>query len=787
MMPWLSGEKRTNLLWLCLAVLFALGSTYLLLGYMVTAPAHVVNELGGDTGKNYFTFIYHTLYGHGVWFDGMNYPYGDNVIYADGQPIISTALQLLHFTDAHQALAAMNLLISFSYVLGILFTYKSLRFLGTQAFLAIIFACLINLLSPQVLRLRGHFGMAYVFPLPMLFYYSMLYHNTKKWKWALYILIVGTISAFIHLYLGILVLLLLAFYILWSLLIPFVPIFKGLNKSLAFRDSIKQSAPIIATMVVLFAFIKLFVLITDPFTDRPSFPVNGWDTVTHINEILSSTLSPFWQYAIGHLGYTITPYSGEGYVYIGLVSIIVIAIATTFGLFQIFHKKSTIGNLGQKYKFDPIWLLVGASTVVLGMGIPFIWNMKFLLNYLGIFKQFRSMGRFSWVFYYIISMYTVYLINKWFTNLQAKKKLIPAISLLVLSISIWSIEVYGYIDYTQKIIVQGRKISAQFFQENEQKWPEYLKSKNYKPTDFQAILLSPFFFSGTEKIWVGGDPSYPMSIGMIASIEMHLPLVDVMMSRSSWSVTEKQVKIGAGKYVDKPMLRDLKSNKPFLVIQFEESTPSPDEQYILESSDFIGQNYRTKIYACYPERLLANFNKYNKEIKKIAADIKVNTDSCIINKGTWHIKHFDRGLKGDHFFGAGSCYHINTLDSIVADIPINCTQENQLYELSCWFLLDTKNFYSPYISIKLFDSAKQVGYYEAFTKESVDNDNMWFRTNQFFYIKPNCKHIELTLHDAPYLSYLSMDELMLRPADALIVSKDINGKVMVNNHRVEVR
>ena len=434
MMPWLSGEKRTNILWFCLAMVFAIASAIFLLTYMVIEPGHVFNELGGDTGKNYFTFIYHTLYGHGVWFNGMNYPYGDNIIYADGQPIISTALQLFHMHDAHQALAAMNLLISFSYVLAIIFTYKTLRVLGTQAFLAIIFACLINLLSPQVLRLRGHFGMAYVFPLPMLFYYTLLFHKTHKIKWAIYILIVGTISSFIHLYLGILILLLLAFYILWSLLLPIIQI----NKKTPFRDSLNQSAPIIATVLLLFAFIKLFVLITDPITDRPSFPVNSWDTVTHFNEILSSTLSPFWQYAIDHFGYTITPYSGEGYVYIGLVPIIVLALAIAIGMVHAIRKRVINDNLVLPNNFEPIWILVGLSTLILGMGIPFIWNMKFLLNYLGIFKQFRSMGRFSWVFYYIISIYTVYLINNWYINLKAKKKIVPSIILLVFSIFICS-------------------------------------------------------------------------------------------------------------------------------------------------------------------------------------------------------------------------------------------------------------------------------------------------------------------------------------------------------------
>ena len=781
-----SKEKITNLLWLCLAGVFAIVSTWLMLTYMVTEPGHVFNELGGDTGKNYFTFIYHTLYGHGFWFDGMNYPYGDNIIYADGQPIISTTLQLLHLSDPHQALAAMNLLISFSYVLAIIFTYKTLRVLGLQAFLAIIFACLINLLSPQIIRLRSHFGMAYLFPLPMLFYFSLLYHNTQKWKWAFYILILGIIASFIHLYLGILVILLLVFYILWSILLPYIPFFNPKNKKDSIPEVIKKITPMGITLILLFASIKLFVILTDPISDRPTFPVNNWDTVTHLNEIFSSTMSPFWQFLIDHLGYTIKHRTDEGYSYLGLVSIVVLSNVAYKGIRKIAKKQPLNSQLLLQNGFAPIWIFIAISTLLLGMGIPFIWHMKSLLNYMATFKQFRAMGRFSWIFYYIISIYSVCIINVWYSNLKAKRKIVQASALLVLCISVWSYEVYGYATFTKKIIGLGRKTSSDFFLENDIKWTEYLKSKHYKPEDFQAILLSPFFFSGTEKIWVGGDPSFPMSIGMMASIEMHLPMVDIMMSRSSWSITQKQVKLGAGKYVDKPMLRDLKSNKPFLLIQFEESVLTPDEQYVLACSDFIGEHYRANIYACYPDRLLANYKRYTDSIKLIAANIPANTDSCIINKGPWYIKHYDVGMKGAPFFGAGACYHINTKDSIVADFPVNTSMDSQLYELSCWFLLENKNFASPYFIIRVFDqNNNQVGFYDAVTKESVDNDGMWFRTNRFFYIKPDCARVELTLWDDPYFSYLSMDELMLKPADAVIVSKDLNGKVMVNNHRVE--
>jgi len=316
------------------------------------------------------------------------------------------------------------------------------------------------------------------------------------------------------------------------------------------------------------------------------------------------------------------------------------------------------------------------------------------------------------------------------------------------------------------------------------KWPEYLASKGFKPADFQAILLCPAFFSGSEKLWVGGDPSWPMSIGIRASIEMQLPIIDVMMSRTSWSLTEKQVKIAGGRFTDKPMLRDLKSNKPFLMIQFDESKLDFDEQYILKSCDFIGNHFRANIYACYPERIIANDKINMDSVKAILPFMKIG-DSCITQDGSWYVDHFDNHRSEEVLFGKGACTYINKSDTELATIPVKITKDSELYEFSCWFLLSDKNFYSPYFTLKIYDSSwNLLGDGDVLTNRSVDNHKKWYRDSKFFYVKPNWRYIKCILYDNPYLSYLAMDEMMFRPATSVIISKADDGRAMVNNHLI---
>ena len=351
---------------------------------------------------------------------------------------------------------------------------------------------------------------------------------------------------------------------------------------------------------------------------------------------------------------------------------------------------------------------------------------------------------------------------------------------------VWGIEASGYVTYTHSYMKNGTAVNDEFFHNKEKKWSEYLAENKYKATDFQAIVLLPFFANGSEKLWVGNDLSaFPE--GICASIELHLPIVDVMMSRTSWSLTEKQVKLIAGPYADKPMLGDLKSKKPFLLIKATNSDFTPYELYLLQASDYLGNYFQSDIYACYPERILANDKKYADTIGSILPYMH-NPDTCIINKGSWYVNHFDVDTSIPRFFGKGAVPDLKVEQKIIATIPVKPQSQDQLYELSCWFLVTDKDFSSPYITLQLLDdNKKSIRTIDMLTKCSVDNQGMWFRAFLFFKIPANCTSISCNLLDPSHDSYIAMDELMLRPAEATIISKTEDGAVMVNNHLFHVK
>ncbi len=765
------NRSQSNL-WFFVAIIFALLTTVLLLSYNVTDPANVMNELGGDTGKNYYTFIYHAIFGKGIWFDGMNYPYGEHIIYADGQPILSIFLHLFQPLTAHQALAIMNLCISFSYVLAIVFTWKILKYFGVRPILAVLMSCLIIVLDPQVMRVRSHFGLAYACNIPMLFYWSILFHNSGKWKYPIYILIMGAIMSLLHLYQGALIFIWIAFYCTWYVLLIKKPL----------KQKLLHVSPILLAAGLLFAYIKIFIALTDPVTDRPGFPLNTLESVTHIRDIITSPNSPFWSLIHNLTGFSRISDGLEGYTYLGISAIVVVLISVVFGVFYTIKKSGDKHFTVSEQSFSRVWLFMAISALLLAMGAPFIWHMQWLLNYLSLFKQFRAMGRFSWLFYYVITIYAALVINYWYSRLLLQKRAFIANSLLILVLFVWVVDAGGMVNYTRGFIATGRHTADDFFNKNEMKWNEYLESMHYRPTDFQGILLVPIFVSGSEKLWVGGDPSWSMSYGIRAATQLHLPIVDVQMSRTSWGITEKQVKTAAGEYAEKPMLNDLKSNKPFLIIRFEDSKVSIDEDYLIENSTFIGRKFHCLLYVCYPDKIKAA-DESNKLKMESLANTMQGTDTCINNTGPYYINHLDNKKQVVNFFGNGAMSRINGDDSVIAEIPFTPEEDNQLYEFSCWFLLDDNDYRSPYMNLKLFDAkGVEVSFVDALANASIDNCGMWFRASVYHRISSRVRTIKFILNNRPNPSYLLMDEMMLRPARSIIVSKAGDGKVMVNNH-----
>lgn len=257
------GKRKQ--IWMLLAAVTALATTCYVFRSILRDPAHVVHELGGDGIKNYYSYIYHAMYGQGWWFDGMNYPYGEHIMFVDGQPALTVTLSWLrqwwHFTPETLNII-LNLLMFFAFFLAIVYLYKVIAKFGVPPWGAMLFAPLIVTMSMQNFRVFGLYGLSYACVIPMMFYWFLHYYETGKKKYMLWLFILACIVMLLHPYQ-------LALIMVWSFLYI---IGYWLFVSMPHKEKLRHTIPVALVPVAAFIILKSILAVTDPVTDRPGYP-----------------------------------------------------------------------------------------------------------------------------------------------------------------------------------------------------------------------------------------------------------------------------------------------------------------------------------------------------------------------------------------------------------------------------------------------------------------------------------------------------------------------------------
>ena len=123
-LPWL------RILWITFVLALPGVILYAYFPKIFACPACYLFEDGGDGLKNYYTLDYYVKHDSGWHFSGMNYPYGENIIYTDNQPILALTLQWIdrHVTDIDRhIIGTLNMLMLLSIYFAVLIIYKLLR------------------------------------------------------------------------------------------------------------------------------------------------------------------------------------------------------------------------------------------------------------------------------------------------------------------------------------------------------------------------------------------------------------------------------------------------------------------------------------------------------------------------------------------------------------------------------------------------------------------------------------------------------------------------------------
>ncbi|RMG79706.1 MAG: hypothetical protein D6707_07650, partial [Bacteroidetes bacterium] len=184
-----------------------LSAAFLLLFYfdILQAPNDYLFADSGDGIKNYYTYAYHIKNDSSyVYFEGMNYPYGELHVFTDGNPFLANFVKILQefFPQiSRYSIGIYNSFMLWSFCVAAIFLYLILFEFMRDVVWSVAGALAIMVLSPQIMRAGGHFSLVTFFTFPITYYLNIAENLKNPFK-HIGLFITTICWFFIHPYLG---------------------------------------------------------------------------------------------------------------------------------------------------------------------------------------------------------------------------------------------------------------------------------------------------------------------------------------------------------------------------------------------------------------------------------------------------------------------------------------------------------------------------------------------------------------------------------------------------------
>jgi|GEM_PF-996946 len=811
------------------------------LGGFLFNPNERLFNPGGDGIKNYYTFGYHLKYGSGYWFDGMTYPYGEHHLFTDSFAVYAWILNFIddHIVTLHPySVGILNLTVLLAFCLCTFFLYKILRHYDIAAWWAVPAALCICFLSPQVRRIEFHYSLALGMYVPMLWWFLLrmlrvpppnappkgeinvgknppkgeenggekfpkeniqtqdtrsdiqtrgVFRTAKNlplWRglggglgWGIAIVAGIVFFGLLHPYylpLGSFFVLAFAGIYLLENIFPFV----GTGHALSLRKGgWKTIALLFAVALIPILILGIFTAMTDPVTDRHIAPFGLWVYVSRFEAIFfpnTGHIRTWWDFL--HLPQV----DMEGMGYVGFWGLPVLVFTVLRGLYFSIKKRNPIELLkftNQATLNTTLWASI--LLLILSFALPFIW-FGFLLDWVPQLRQFRSLGRFSWAFYYVYGVYMAYLFYQFLNLLLIENKKTWAILAGVVVMGLWANEAGWHLHYTAQTMYKsvGKNI---YFKDNND-YGNYLSQTNYKPDDFQAILPIPYFNNGSEKWYIYRD-GLAAREAYKCSFETGLPIAALHSPRTSISQAGKLAQMLSSDLIKKRILRDL-NDKPLLMIVLNSGALARDESNLIQKANEIFRNDKVTLY----EVPLTAFETRFAEINEKYAQLKSEKNTSLELPEYVIRKNFNTQKTPHTFRGEGAANSGDSIQITLHDGYLNAKQFPAIFETSMWVYVDSSQSSFP----KLFyyeynEKGERVGLEVVSPKFETEiyGEGRWAMEKFVFKCQSprNRVHIYLESEDQKTTGIIG-DEWLLRPIETEVFYDEDERSFMYNNYRI---
>ena len=730
-------------------------------------PGHALLSGGGDGSKNYFTYLYHVLYGKGWHFDGMNYPWGDHISFTDNQPLLALPLSYLQSSfhlSLNDLLGIMNLLIPLLLIATSVALCRFFIRMQVNVYLSALFSVLITFLAPNFYRIFGHFGLCYTFNLVLTLYWLFRYESTSHKRYLMGLLVLNFLMAFLHMYHLLLGMLLIAFYAVAHL---------ALAKN-AFRSKMTFSISLLGVVALSFVLVKLVFISTDSITDRPQEPWGILHYITTFSHLFTSDYSQLGRiFSLVFNGFVATNLD-EAYSYLGLIPLLYVIFLLLNGILYFFRRRAN--NFYHEITLSEKYLLIIALlSFLFSIGFPFVHGFSFLLDYVPAIKQFRSLGRISLITYFCVSIACVLRISAILADLKLRNLHFIAFYGLFTVLLFWTLEIFGYSKYVQKRVDESTINYQNFFHTTE----PHQDMQIGIDTNYQCILGMPFYCIGSEKVGKDVDSEFSGDLFYLA-LQKRLPIVNTLMSRSSWKQSFQLMRLIGGPFADKSYFSGALHHKKILLVQLKEAYLTKEEQYLLSHGNRVGEWGRLVLYDLNWQQLIQFEKSYVDSLNALPM-IQFNTNQI----GSIAVG-YDEKESAEKLFGKGAMEVFKQDSVVLLDRELRIPTDTS-YEFSVWTKVPTQSYHMPYCTVDLYDSVNQVIFHkDVHAQNANDNLRNWFRVYTELNMGKNVCRVKIVLHNEDGHPVTFVDELVLKPLDAFLVKEDILAATrMYQNHFIK--
>ncbi|MBK7215481.1 MAG: hypothetical protein IPH88_19875 [Bacteroidales bacterium] len=633
----------------------------------------------GDALKNYYTYAWHIRHDNSyLQFEGMNYPYREHFLYTDCHPALANLLKLLGSNGGfipNHSIGILNFLMIFGIFLTFPVIFLLLRQFGQGKWTAVLFSIGITLLAPQIFRLEGHLSLSYslAIPLSWLLLLKFLEHPRSR-LFPILLLLNNLLWMFIHAYLGI-----IAALFLISLLV--VRLF---TKNRAKEILKQQILPFLAVLLPV-AFFYGFTLLTDTHSGRTDNPSGFFLYNAEFDDVFVPHHPPLapWLNKISENGIRL---QWEAWSYVGLTGTIFTLTLLVLLIMKLIRRKKTF--LLQTVFDNPILnysLIAAFISLLFAMAFPFK-QLPILADLIPLIKQFRATGRFTWPFYFALTLFVAVSLEKLWKSAEPAKRL-PWLILLIFAGILNIVEGIPYHSgISGNLSKSGNLFRTDYLPGSSKAALSFADSSKY-----QAIISIPFFYQGSESF---SRPIQQESARAGISLSYHsgIPMVCGNLTRTAVQESRNIVQLISPAYYEKAIQKDIHSSKPFLIVRTPGIT-TENELDLISKASLLYTALGISLYSITPEVLFRNdAGKYLSQYQKLLPGLKKKDSFMVTNDSAFLYYNDYEKLSWLHQFRNNGGYSSPKKGkNVMAEFPAGTFETGKEYKISAWMFNGMKD------------------------------------------------------------------------------------------------